>query len=963
MGFSYGLQVRRGIVSATLLSSIERPLEATEGKSRVVCMRVKSLLLTLALSFVMARSLAVSFTSDGITYVANADTAIIKGYSAIPESGELTLATTVNYEGKDYRVTTVQNSAFLSCTELKKLVVPSTIKYIQAGAFENCVNMSQLVLSEGEDMLDAASDAFKNCGIEEAEIGRNLKESIFRKSESLVSVKLTKNVTTIPSYAFSNCKKLSSINLENVRQIGEDAFCYCLMLKEINIANIEKIEREAFYGVGVEKVELPETLVELSFQSFAYCKSLKQVCIKGNLHEIPQYCFIGCSSLESIELSLSISKICYDAFRDCTSLNLISWGSVNIIQSDAFENTGFEEICLPKTLCELQFDSFLNCRNLKKIDLSKTQLETVNGFERCVSLEQVIFPDNLREIGKGCFSGCSALEDLHFPTNLEIVSDMAFSGMKKIKSIDFSCTKVHTIPYCCFYNCISLETVTLNALTDSICDSAFMNCSNLSYLSNTSNVQIVCKDAFKGTLLFTEDKIGPMMIGTAMYKYGGKIESKEYVVPSNVTCLCDGVFANQNFQTIKLNEGLKYVGSGAFDNCKKIVSLSIPGTVTHVKGSVGCSSLSLLSIQEGEEALSLEEFSGTLIKKVVLKRNLSASCDWMPNLESLTIGKNVTNLWGNSFESSLHLSNLEILDSSDKLSLGTLPVEGVKTLYLGRNIYDLLPRKNSDTFNSFKELSDFTIGEGVDSICDNFAANNTKLETLTLDKNISYVGHSAFSGAVNLKSLTISPNVKTVDESAFWGLEKLEKVVFFDGLENIGASAFAFNNKKTLPYIYVPKTIKNMGASSFLAIKCNKIVFPEGLQVIGHNAFSNVQTDSIVLPSSIKKMHESFTFSGIKFVDASKIKCNLNSSFYENRQLEKIILPNEGLTDLTENEFWYCSSLSNIDLPCTIKTIAHDAFSATMIEKLHIPSSVTTVGDGILRQTYVSHLLTPYCEA
>ena len=39
--------------------------------------------------------------------------------------------------------------------------------------------MNKLVLAEGEDRLDAESDAFKNCGIEKVTIGRNLKVSIF----------------------------------------------------------------------------------------------------------------------------------------------------------------------------------------------------------------------------------------------------------------------------------------------------------------------------------------------------------------------------------------------------------------------------------------------------------------------------------------------------------------------------------------------------------------------------------------------------------------------------------------------------------------------------------------------------------------------------------------------------------------------------------------------------------------
>lgn len=916
-------------------------------------MRVRSLLLTLVLSLLVGKSLGASFTLDGITYVANADTAIIKGYDAIPENGELTLASTVSYGGKDYRVTTVQNSAFLSCTELKKLVVPSTIKYIREGAFENCVNMTQLVLSEGEERLDAVGDAFKNCGIEEATIGRNLMKGIFCNSESLVTVKLAKNVTTIPSYAFYGCKKLSAINLENVKRIGESAFLGCAMLKEVNIEKVVEIDREAFYGVGVEIIELPETLEDLNFLSFAYCESLKHVTIKSKLYEIPQSCFTGCSNLASVDFPLSLRKICYEAFKECNSLSQVSWGNVETIQSHAFENTGFKDLTMPVSLKKIDFDAFKGCLNLKKVDLTATSILTLNGFYRCESLKQVLLPQKLQEIENGCFSGCSELEEIEFPTTLNKISRMSFSNMTKLKEIDFSKTMVHVIPDYCFYGCQSLAKVILNVATDSIENGAFNGCSALSELLNCSNIKIVYADAFKDTKLFdgATDK-GPVMVGSAMYKYNGTIEDKEYTVPSGVTCLCDGVFANFNFQAIKLNDGLLYIGDRAFDNCTNLVSLSIPGSVNYVGGSANCKSLTAFTVQTGGGQLSLGEFSGSPIKKLTLKRNLTSSCNWMPKLESLIIGKEVKTLWGNSFESSENLVNLELLDSDKKLSLGTLPINHVQSLYLGRNICDLKSSKKGELFSSFKELSLLTIGEAVDSICDYFAYNNTKLETLNIDGNVTYVGKSAFAGAVNLRTLKLSSNVKKVDVSAFGRLENIKSVTLNDGLENIEANSFAFTNKNTLPYIYIPKTVKTMGASAFVGIKCKKIIFPEGLEVIGHNAFSNVQTDSIVLPSTIKDLHESFTFSGIKYVDASRIKCNLNSSFYENRYLEKIILPVEGLNSLTENEFWYCESLENIDLPKTLKTIDHDAFSATKIEELHIPSSVTSVGLDIFRQVY-----------
>lgn len=443
-------------------------------------MRVRSLLLTLVLSLLVGKSLGASFTLDGITYVANADTAIIKGYDAIPENGELALASTVSYGGKDYRVTTVQNSAFLSCTELKKLVVPSTIKYIQEGAFENCVNMTQLVLSEGEERLDAAGDAFKNCGIEEVTIGRNLKEGIFCNSESLVTVKLAKNVTTIPSYAFSGCKKLSAINLENVKRIETCAFSNCTMLKVIDIANIKRIGQFAFHGIGVEKIELPETLVDLQIQSFESCKSLKQVSIKSKISEIPSGSFYECSSLISVDFPLSVRKICHNAFRSCGSLTHVSWGNVEMIEYNAFEDAGLEELTLPVSLQEIEYDAFKGCLNLKKVDLTKTNILVLDGFYKCKSLEQVLLPQKLQRIINWCFKDCSALEKIELPSTVDQISYSSFSGMSKLKEIDFSKTKVHVIPDYCFSNCMSLRKVIFNVATDSIGKGAFEGCSALS---------------------------------------------------------------------------------------------------------------------------------------------------------------------------------------------------------------------------------------------------------------------------------------------------------------------------------------------------------------------------------------------------------------------------------------------------------------------------------------------------
>lgn len=882
-------------------------------------MRVRSLLLTLVLSLLVGKSLGASFTLDGITYVANADTAIIKGYDAIPENGELTLASTVSYGGKDYRVTMVQNSAFLSCTELKKLVVPSTIKYIREGAFENCVNMTQLVLSEGEERLDAVGDAFKNCGIEEVSIGRNLKEGIFCNSESLVTVKLAKNVTTIPSYAFSGCKKLSAINLENVKRIETCAFSNCTMLKVIDIANIERIGQFAFNGIGVEKIELPETLVDLQIHSFDSCKSLEQVSIKSKISEIPSGSFYECSSLKSVDFPLSVRKICHNAFRSCGSLIHVSWGNVEMIEYNAFEDAGLEELTLPVSLQEIKYDAFKGCLNLKKVDLTKTNILVLDGFYKCKSLEQVLLPQKLQRIINWCFKDCSALEKIELPSTVDQISYSSFSGMSKLKEIDFSKTKVHVIPDYCFSNCMSLRKVIFNVATDSIGKGAFEGCSALSELLNCSNIKIVYADAFKDTKLFdgATDK-GPVMVGSAMYKYNGTIEDKEYIVPSGVTCLCDGVFANQKFQIIKMNEGLLYIGDGVFTNCTSLLSLTIPNTVQYVGSSSDCRSLSILSLEPSTSTLFLAELAGSNVKKFYMRRQTN-NVDWMPNLQMLFVGKDVNTLKSN-LGNSVKVETLELEDTCSTLDLSSLNLLTIKSMHLGRPITYSTTLPNGYDMNCFRELQDLTIGDDVSVIPANFVSGNQYFKEIEIPSNIKVLEQYALNNCSNLTSLKLH-----------------------EGLEYIKNTSLALRNVNYIDSLVIPSTVKEIDGFGCIGIKCKALILKEGVGKIGHQAFYGLDTYSLTLPSTAKLDFQSFEFSKIKYLDASRYKGLFKSSFASCENLEKVIMPKEGMTVLSENEFWACRGLKNIELPNTIDSISHSVFGGTQIHEVHIPPSVRTI--------------------
>lgn len=954
-------------------------------------MRVKSLLFALGLSLVVGKSFAISFKVDGISYVANADTAIIKGYSEIPENGELTLASTVSYGGKDYRVTTVQGSAFLSCTDIKKLIVPANIKYIQSGAFENCVNMNKLVLAEGEERLDAESDAFKNCGIEEVTIGRNLKASIFVRNAILAKVVFGSNIKNIPDDAFYGCSNLSSVDLSNVESIGNSAFA----------------------STKLEKVEIPAQLSYLGTSVFSNCKSLTSVSIKANITSIPNFSFMDCSSLSTIEypsavtiigesafsgcgftsfkLNENVIEIQREAFCNCGKLENIEWGNVSLIGYNAFEGCGFKELSLPNSLRSIYRDAFRCCDKLTKVDLSKTNVTEIGCFANCYALKEVSFPQNLTGIGYECFKGCSSIVSLSLPSTLETLSGKDFQGMSsltemdlsdtKIKSLSYDCFKdcsslqkivfpssleslnssafenatalkevdlVHThvrnIPGYCFAGCSSLEQVSLAENTDTIEYQAFAGCSNLAIVKNTDNIKIVYDGAFAKTKLFDEMQNGPAMIGSVLYQYKGTIEDKEYTVPENVTCIAAKALANQNIQSIKLNKELRYIGTGAFDDCTKLLSLTVPGSVEYLGSSTGCSSLSSLTLKEGDKDLELGAFSDNKIKKFYMGRNVSSQLDWMPELENLTIGKYVKSI-GSDFSSSEKLTNLELEDADDVLDFGNNPMVGrITSLYMGRNVKVGTYEGQDELYgwekivtkgNGFSSVEDLTIGDKVTEICDYFCYGNLKLVSLYFPKNLKRIGNYAFYRNAKISSVVFNNGLKNIGDFAFGFVD--------DGFKLSDCNSY-YNNigiqKANYAELNIPATVGSIGRYALSGKNAHRIILHEGVGQLGYMAFMGCSADSVYLPSTAVFDGACFNYADYKVFDAHA-HCGEGLSFGYGG-VGTFVFP-KAMIDVTPFG-WF--SINNLTIPESVSSVHGDIL--TSYYGSFPVQGITTTGNVIL---------------
>lgn len=144
--------------------------------------------------------------------------------------GKESCAKIQNIDLSKTQITTIGNSAFYKCTQLKEVILTETVTYIAGSAFSNCENMEKI---------------------------------------NLESTK----ITIVSAYAFSDCKKLKSIEIpDTVTYIAERAFLDCQALETLKLPNsLETIQFGAFYNnIKIKEIIIPSTVTTIGENAFRW---------------------------------------------------------------------------------------------------------------------------------------------------------------------------------------------------------------------------------------------------------------------------------------------------------------------------------------------------------------------------------------------------------------------------------------------------------------------------------------------------------------------------------------------------------------------------------------------------------------------------------------------------------------------------------------------------------------------
>ncbi|WP_290375207.1 leucine-rich repeat domain-containing protein [uncultured Duncaniella sp.] len=174
--------------------------------------------------------------------------------------------------------------ASLAKTGIVNFTFPKKLKYVGAQMFENCENLTEITIPSTIDTIK--NSAFVFCtNLRKVTLPETLKvmeDNIFYNCKSLKDINIPSGIGILPSSTFSGCSGMTKVAIpEGITEIGRYAFMSCSKITDI---------------------ELPKSLQTIRSRVFEGCDALRKLSIYHNVSVIEQHAFDGCLGIEEIHL-------------------------------------------------------------------------------------------------------------------------------------------------------------------------------------------------------------------------------------------------------------------------------------------------------------------------------------------------------------------------------------------------------------------------------------------------------------------------------------------------------------------------------------------------------------------------------------------------------------------------------------------------------------------------------------
>lgn len=250
--------------------------------------------------------------------------------------------------------------------------------------------------------------------------------------------------------------------------------------------------------------------------------------------------------------------------------------------------------------------------------------------------------------------------------------------------------------------------------------------------------------------------------------------------------------------------------------------------------------------------------------------------------------------------------------------------------------------------------ADIIINEGTIGVedLDSYARNCTSVYSIQLPQSLKYL-MADFRSFTNVSEIVLPNGLKKLWGSNFYQCNNLTAISLPDSLTLIGSSVFKECHNISTPII-IPNGVTYIGKEAFA--ECSGIIsstftIPESVTTIGLNAFVdtpwyNDQPDGLLYKDGWLLGYKGAPLTGDVVIEPGT-KHIADNAFRSCSGITSVTLP-DGLETIGAEAFESLSNLTSITFPDGLKTIGDRAFftyTSSSIKFLHIPSSVTYIGD------------------
>ena len=445
--------------------------------------------------------------------------------------------------------------------------------------------------------------------------------------------------------------------------------------------------------------------------------------------------------------------------------------------------------------------SFVGCKNISCIYLSEmTSSVYSEAFVGCSGLKElVVNEDNQYFFSKGnCIIskkynslvvGC-ATSVIPEGENISIINAYAFSGCENLVSIDIPEGVVY-IYDSAFENCVNLQSVKIANSVRCLGRYAFNGCTNLSEILSGDNIEEIGYDCLKNTAWYANQPDGLIYVGKVALKYKGTMSTDTSIV---------------------IKDGTKSIGEFAFYNCRNLIDVTLPDSVTRICDDAffACSRLSSIDLPESLREIGSSSFG---------------ACD---GLTTIYIPANVEWIHTGSFEGCSNLANIQVDKNNKKYhSDGNCLIETARKRLIAGCYTSVIPDDGSVTIIGIYAF------EGMD-----------RLTSINIPNSIKEIETFAFADCNGLTEVVIPSSVGTIGTNIFDCCKNLISIVVDDDNQNyVGlGNCLIEKDSKTLisgckNSVIPDGSVTRIGESAFRGISWNNPTIPKSVTLIDKDAF------------------------------------------------------------------------------------------------------------------------------